>query len=79
MPPAVQELIEGLTQLFEELDVNASGSVSMDELVTGLDKLGYDIRIEGGCWVLCRVLRAVQGAACCAGCLQGIFLWVTTC
>ncbi|KAI7836721.1 hypothetical protein COHA_009419 [Chlorella ohadii] len=40
------ELIEGLTQLFEELDVNASGSVSMDELVTGLDKLGYDIRIE---------------------------------
>ena len=42
-----QELIEGLTQLFEELDVNASGSVSMDELVTGLDKLGYDIRIEG--------------------------------
>lgn len=55
VPPAAQELIEGLTQLFEELDVNASGSVSMDELVTGLDKLGYDIRIEGGFWVLCRV------------------------
>ena len=52
-PRAPQELIAGLTALFEELDVNASGSVSMDELVSGLDKLGYDIRLEGApplCW-----------------------------
>ncbi|KAI3434801.1 hypothetical protein D9Q98_002859 [Chlorella vulgaris] len=41
-----QELIEGLTALFGELDVNASGSVSMDELVNGLDRLGYDIRVD---------------------------------
>ncbi|KAL4446799.1 hypothetical protein ABPG77_008043 [Micractinium sp. CCAP 211/92] len=41
-----QELIKGLTQLFDELDVNASGSVSMDELVSGLDRLGYDIRMD---------------------------------
>lgn len=46
-PACAQELIEGLTDLFTELDVNASGSVSMDELVTGLDRLGYDIRLEG--------------------------------
>lgn len=44
----MQELIEGLTKLFSELDVNASGSVSMDELVSGLDRLGYDIRLDGG-------------------------------
>jgi hypothetical protein len=46
--PPLQELIEGLTKLFSELDVNASGSVSMDELVSGLDRLGYDIRLNGG-------------------------------
>lgn len=45
--PRPQELIKGLTQLFDELDVNASGSVSMDELVSGLDRLGYDIRMDG--------------------------------
>ena len=30
----------------------------MDELVTGLDKLGYDIRIEGGC------MRCGMGLPC---------------
>ena len=29
--------------LFEELDVDSSGEVSMEELVGGLEKLGYDV------------------------------------
>ena len=62
-----QELIEGLTGLFEELDLNASGSVSMDELVSGLDRLGYDIRIDGGWaggWVGKCALPALQASRC---------------
>lgn len=36
-------LLGSLKGLFDELDVDASGTVSMDELAAGLDKLGYDI------------------------------------
>ena len=56
-----QELIQALTALFCELDVSASGSVSMEELVAGLDRLGYDIRQHGGC-VVC--LGCVVGGGC---------------
>ena len=67
MPPTPQELFEGLTGLFEELDLNASGSVSMDELVSGLDRLGYDIRIDGGWaggWAGKCALPALQASRC---------------
>lgn len=37
------ELLGSLKGLFDELDVDASGTVSMDELAAGLDRLGYDI------------------------------------
>jgi len=39
-------LLQTLSILFDELDVDASGSVSMDELVSGLDRLGYDVEGE---------------------------------
>ena len=51
-----QELIQALTALFCELDVSASGSVSMEELVAGLDRLGYDIRQHGARCGCVRVL-----------------------
>lgn len=38
-----KELVGALHALFDELDVDASGTVSMDELVAGLDRLGYDL------------------------------------
>lgn len=41
--PESRELVDALTGLFHELDVDASGSVSMDELVLGLERLGYDV------------------------------------
>lgn len=37
------EVLGSLKGLFDELDVDASGTVSMDELAAGLDRLGYDI------------------------------------
>ena len=50
-----------LTGLFNELDVDKSGSVSVDELMEGLERLGYDITEAGG-W------RVGRGAALrCAG------------
>lgn len=39
-------LLQALSGLFDELDVDASGSVSMDELVHGLERLGYDVNSE---------------------------------
>jgi len=39
-------LLQTLSGLFDELDVDASGSVSMDELVLGLERLGYDVESE---------------------------------
>lgn len=41
--PEARALVEALTGLFHELDVDASGSVSMDELLNGLERLGYDV------------------------------------
>lgn len=38
-----QELMTALAGLFDELDVDNSGSVSVDELMGGLERLGYDI------------------------------------
>lgn len=38
-----KELVLALTGLFEELDADKSGSVSVDELMEGLERLGYDI------------------------------------
>ena len=35
--------LEAVTGLFKDLDQDASGSVSMDELASGLGKLGYDL------------------------------------
>lgn len=35
--------LRGLRSLFNELDLDASGEVSMDELLSGLERLGYDI------------------------------------
>lgn len=36
-----------LAGLFNELDVDKSGSVSVDELMEGLERLGYDITEAG--------------------------------
>lgn len=44
--PENRELVEALTGLFNELDIDSSGSVSMDELVSGLERLGYEVECE---------------------------------
>ena len=41
--PESRQLVASLTTLFNELDADESGSVSMDELVDGLERLGYDV------------------------------------
>lgn len=41
--PEAQAQLEAVTGLFRDLDVDASGSVSYDELVLGLGKLGFDL------------------------------------
>lgn len=49
--------MKALQGLFEELDVDKSGSVSVDELMEGLERLGYDISEAGAC-------RAAHAALC---------------
>lgn len=39
-------ILQALSGLFDELDVDASGCISMDELVNGLERLGYDLEGE---------------------------------
>lgn len=39
-------ILKALSGLFDELDVDASGCISMDELVNGLERLGYDLEGE---------------------------------
>ncbi len=36
-----------LAGLFNELDVDQSGTVSVDELMEGLERLGYDVTESG--------------------------------
>lgn len=46
VPPIAPEArahLEAVVGLFKDLDVDASGSVSMDELTSGLGRLGYDL------------------------------------
>lgn len=46
IPPVAPEArahLEAVVGLFKDLDVDASGSVSMDELASGLGRLGYDL------------------------------------
>jgi calcium-dependent protein kinase len=41
--PEARAHLEAVIGLFKDLDVDASGSVSMDELASGLGRLGYDL------------------------------------
>ena len=41
--PKAQAQLEAVAGLFRDLDVDASGSVSYDELASGLGKLGFDL------------------------------------
>jgi calcium-dependent protein kinase len=46
VPPVAPEArahLEAVVGLFKDLDIDASGSVSMDELASGLGRLGYDL------------------------------------
>jgi calcium-dependent protein kinase len=41
--PEARAHLDAVVGLFKDLDVDASGSVSMDELASGLGRLGYDL------------------------------------
>lgn len=57
--------------LFSEYDADASGSISFDELATGLQKQGYVINeAEVGTWLtFCWTFVSACNALCAAPCL----------